>query len=82
MTAVIRAALARLQLSIMINSSIRLSLTGGQVGWIRNTSRPRTSSSILQKFSPSGNLPSEMAPSGRFRNPQIALGQAADWPGR
>ena len=31
-TAVMRAALARVQLSIMINSSIRFLFTGGQVG--------------------------------------------------
>src|SRR3954470_14091664 len=68
-----RLALARLQLSIMINSSIKLSFTGGEVGWIRNTSRPRTSSSILQNVSPSGKLPSVMLPSDRFRNPAIAL---------
>ena len=28
------------------SSSIRFSFTGGQVGWTRNTSRPRTSSSM------------------------------------
>ena len=55
--AVIRSALARRQQSIMVNSSIRLSLTGGQVGCTRKTSRPRTSSSNLQKLSPSGNVP-------------------------
>ena len=33
--AVIRAALARLKLSSMMSSSMRLSLTGGQVGWTR-----------------------------------------------
>ena len=37
----------------MISSSMRLSLTGGQVGWMTNASRPRTFSVILTKVSPS-----------------------------
>src|SRR5262245_21680823 len=81
MTLVMRAALARLQLSIMINSSTRLSLTGGQVGCTRKTSRPRMSSSILQKFSPSGNFPSVTSPSGRCRKLQIAFARGRlAWP--
>jgi hypothetical protein len=51
----------------MINSCMMFSLTGGQVGWIKKTSRPRTSSLILQEISPSGNLPSAMSPSGTPR---------------
>ena len=69
----ILAALARLHESIMIKSSIKLSLTGGHVGWTRYTSRPRTSSSILQKFSPSGNLPNWIAPVLRCKKSQISF---------
>ena len=58
----IRSALARRQLSIMTSSCMMFSLTGGQVGWIRNTSRPRTSSLILQEISPSGNVPRAISP--------------------
>ena len=54
-TGVIRDALARLNASIMINSSIRLWLLGGPVDCTTNTSSPRTFSSILTKVSPSGN---------------------------
>ena len=67
MTAVIRKELARLKLSIITSSSMMCSLTGGQVGWTMNTSRPRTSSSILQEISPSGNRPMAILPMGRFR---------------
>src|SRR5258708_38322778 len=55
----------------MINSSMRFSLTGGQVGCSRYTSRPRTSSSILQEISPSGKFPIEILPSGRPRYSQM-----------
>src|SRR5216683_6649147 len=54
MTAVTRPAEARLNASRMMNSSIRCSLTGGEVGWITNTSCPRIESSILTLISPSG----------------------------
>src|SRR5580704_13155510 len=37
----------------MMNSSIRFSLTGRQVGWITKTSWPRTESPILTSISPS-----------------------------
>src|SRR2546428_257711 len=47
-----RAALARRAASIR-NSSSRWFSAGGLVGWIMNTSRPRTFSSILTKISPS-----------------------------
>src|SRR5439155_19099967 len=57
-----RAADARLKLSIMINNSIRFSLTGGQVGWTTKMSRPRTSSSMRTAFSPSGKLPRLILP--------------------
>ena len=51
-----RAALARLKPSSMTSSSIRFSLTGGQVGWTMKMSRPRTSSSMRTEISPSGKL--------------------------
>src|SRR5205809_296888 len=51
-TAVVRAALARRAASIRNSSSIQFS-AGGLVGWMMNTSRPRTFSSILTKISPS-----------------------------
>ena len=59
----------------MINSSIRFSLTGGQVGWTRNTSRPRMSSSILQEISPSGKLPSEIVAQRQAQVVADPLGQ-------
>ena len=59
-----RAALARLKLSSMISSSIRFSLTGGQVGWTTKMSRPRTSSSMRTEISPSGKFASVILPSG------------------
>src|SRR5436309_1575300 len=49
-----RAALARRAASIR-NSSSRWFSAGGLVGWMMNTSRPRTFSSILTKISPSAN---------------------------
>src|SRR5687768_10774491 len=63
MTAVMRAALDRLNESIITNSSIRFSFTGGQVGWTMKMSRPRTSSSMRQEISPSGKLPRVTRPS-------------------
>jgi hypothetical protein len=51
---VIREALARLNASIMMNSSIRLWLLGGPVDCTTKTSSPRTFSSILTNVSPSG----------------------------
>src|SRR5688500_15024944 len=81
MTAVMRSAEARLQLSIMMRSSIRLSLTGGQVGWTRKMSRPRMSSSTLQKFSPSGNFPSVISARGKCRKLQMLLASGRfAWP--
>src|SRR5215471_2938842 len=55
MTAVIRRADARRSASRRMNSSIRLSLTGWHVGWITNTSWPRSESWMLTEISPSGN---------------------------
>src|SRR6516162_1601034 len=57
-----RAALARLKLSSMISNSMRFSLTGWQVGCTRNTSRPRTSSSMRAPISPSGKFLSSILP--------------------
>src|SRR5277367_3346277 len=50
-----RAALARRNASIMMNSSIRWWFVGGDVGCTTNTSSPRTFSSIFTNVSPSGN---------------------------
>src|SRR5436305_229826 len=57
-----RPALARLKQSSRTSSSIRLWLTGGQVGWTTKMSAPRTSSSMRTDVSPSGNSPSVMRP--------------------
>src|SRR6266849_1526732 len=54
MTAVTLPAEARRSASRMMNSSIRCSLTGGDVGWMTKTSCPRIESSILTLISPSG----------------------------
>src|SRR5438309_489767 len=54
MTAVTLPAEARLSASRMMKSSIRCSFTGGDVGWMTNTSCPRIESSILTLISPSG----------------------------
>lgn len=40
----------------MTRSSITLSLTGGEVDWMRNTSFPRTFSEMETRVSPSENL--------------------------
>src|SRR3989454_11605541 len=53
MTAVMREALERLKASSITSSSIRFSLTGGPVGWMTNTSAPRTLSWIWNHTSPS-----------------------------
>src|SRR5713226_9615836 len=54
MTAVTLPAEARRSASRMMKSSIRCSFTGGEVGWMTNTSCPRIESSILTLISPSG----------------------------
>src|SRR4029077_13019593 len=54
MTAVTLPAEARRSASRMMKSSIRCSFTGGEGGWITNTSWPRIESSILTLISPSG----------------------------
>ncbi|CCM73645.1 hypothetical protein BN341_15570 [Helicobacter heilmannii ASB1.4] len=53
----IELALLRLSASTMINSSIKLSFTGVQVGWTIHTSRPRTDSLICTLISPSLKCP-------------------------
>src|SRR5574341_41435 len=55
MTAVIRGADARRRASIMMRSSMMLWLTGGHVGWMTNTSAPRTFSCTCTNTSPSEN---------------------------
>ena len=55
---------------------MRFSLTGGQVGWMMNTSRPRTSSSILQEISPSGKFAITARPNGSPRYSQMRLAKA------
>src|SRR3974390_1008335 len=71
MTAVMRLALARFTASIMINSSMRLWLAGGQVDWIRKTSRPRTFSPISTRISPSLKALTSARPRVVSRWPQI-----------
>src|SRR3989338_2935915 len=73
MTAVIRFPEALFRASIIIRSSIRLSLTGVQVGWTTNTSLPRIFSSILTLISPSLNLPTKHSESLILRYLQIFL---------
>src|SRR4051812_16582784 len=64
MTAVIEDADARRSASHMIKSSIKLSFTGEQVGWITYVSRPRTFSRISQNVSPSLKRDTRASPSG------------------
>ncbi|MNY42525.1 hypothetical protein D3C86_1774230 [compost metagenome] len=59
-----RLAEERRKASAITTSSIRLSLVGAQVGWIRKTSLPRTFSLISTLISPSENLPTETSPRG------------------
>ena len=63
MTAVMRPALARRHASTMMSSSMRLSLTGLQVDWMRNTSLPRTVSYRETEASPSAKLLTSLSPS-------------------
>ena len=70
-----RAGLARLNASSMMSSSIRFSLTGGQVGWTTKTSRPRTSSSMRAQVSPSGKLPSVRSSQRHAEVPGNPLGE-------
>src|SRR5262245_42756336 len=58
-----RRADARLNASIITRSSIKLSLTGGQVGWTTNTSWPRTFSLICTYTSPSEKRETSASPS-------------------
>ena len=58
-----RPAEARFNASMMISSSIRLLLTGLQVGWTTNTSLPRTVSYRETNTSPSEKAPTSDSPS-------------------
>src|SRR5438034_4418452 len=62
-----RWADARLSASIMINSSISVSFTGGQVGWITKTSAPRTFSLTCTSTSPSEKRETSASESGTRR---------------
>ena len=66
-TAVTREADERRNASSRINSSTRFSLTGIVIGCRRNTSRPRTFSSIWQKISPSEKFCAWSCPSSMPR---------------
>src|SRR6185503_10458332 len=62
-----REALERLKASSITSSSIRFSLTGGEVGWMTKTSAPRTLSWIWNQISPSLKRASRARPRGRAR---------------
>ncbi len=62
-----RWADARLSASIMISSSMRVSLTGGQVGCTTKTSAPRTFSFTCTKTSPSENRETSASEMGSRR---------------
>ena len=63
---------ARLSASIITSSSIRLSFTGEQVGWITYTSTPRTFSWISTKHSPSEKREARQRPTGSCRYSAMA----------
>src|SRR5581483_1530419 len=56
------AAAARRQASAIASNSTRLSLTGGEVGWMIKTSLRRTGCSRRTRISPSGNRSIAQAP--------------------
>ena len=56
----------------MMNSWIRFSDTGWQVGWIRKTSLPRTDSAILTSYSPSLKRVTLISPTGISSSPAMA----------
>ena len=70
--AALEPAEARRSASAMIKSSIRLSFTGEQVGWMMYVSTPRTFSRISQNVSPSLNLDTRHWPSGISRTCAIS----------
>jgi hypothetical protein len=72
MTAVIRAADARLSASMRISSSIRLSFAGNEFDWITKTSCPRTFSWISTKISMSAKRFTWPLVRGSFRCAPIA----------
>ena len=63
----IRRAEARFSASIMMSSSMSVSFTGGHVGWITNTSAPRTFSLICTYTSPSEKRDTSASASGSRR---------------
>ena len=74
MTAVIFRADARLMVLIINKSSMRVSFTGGDVGWMMYTSFPRTFSLITTLTSPSANLLTVILP--RFMPRWLAISWA------
>src|SRR3954469_21008070 len=66
------AAFARRHASARANSSIRLLLTGGAVGWIKITSLRHTGSSSRTDTSPSGKRSIAHALSGTSSSPATA----------
>src|SRR5262245_21760740 len=60
----------------MIKSSINVSFTGGQVGWITKTSAPRTFSLNWTKISPSEKRETSLSPSGTRRYWAISSARA------
>ena len=68
-----RPAEARLAASMSSNSSIRWSLTGAQVDWMRKTSAPRTDSSKVMEVSPSLKVETTALPTGSFKFSAICL---------
>src|SRR6266849_7053194 len=71
-----RAAEDLLNASSMTRSSIRFASAGGQVGWMTNTSAPRTFSRIWQYASPSAKRRHSVRPNGIPRKEQISLASA------
>src|SRR6056297_1497301 len=63
MTAVMRWADARRSASVISMSSMMWSLVGSEVGWITNTSRPRTFSRSSTADSPSEKCATDACPS-------------------
>jgi hypothetical protein len=72
MMAVTRLAEASRQVSSRMSSSMRLVFAGAQVGWITNTSMPRTFSPSSTSTSPSLNVRTSARPGSRSRYAQMA----------
>ena len=69
----IRPADARLAVSIMISSSIRLSFTGAPNGWTMKTSCSRMFSNILTKVLSLENLNTSISPGLTFKYEHMAF---------